>query len=56
MLLRYYIGRFSIIFKFSHVDHVVGCTTPSIGVAQALGLWQWIEYENTVGDVVDIFI
>ena len=36
--------------------NVAGVTTPSIGVAWALGLWQWIEHENTMDDVVDIFI
>ena len=35
---------------------VAGVTTPSIGVAHALGLRQWIEHENTMDDVVDIFI
>ena len=33
-----------------------GCTNPSIRVAPALGLRQWIEHENTMDDVVDIFI
>ena len=31
-------------------------TTPSVGVAHALGLWKWIEYSDTIGVDVKIFI
>ena len=31
-------------------------TTPSVGVARALGLRRWIEYEDTISDVDRIFI
>ena len=37
-------------------NSVTGCTTPSVGVAHALGLRQCIEHENTMDDVVDVFI
>ena len=31
-------------------------TTPSVEVARALGLWQWIEHEDTMDDVVYVYI
>ena len=31
-------------------------TTPSVGVAHALGLQQWIEHEDTMDDVVYVYI
>ena len=31
-------------------------TTPSVGIAHAHGLRRWVEYENNMDDVVDVFI